>query len=249
MILQKNGIVQSTLFNDHDILHGVTTKQLGNMSYDRDQATQGRQAEKNLKIFLKQLGIGLEQQNLLILPVNHTSNVAMIKKPRKSGRMVIRNKSNFVIKLHEFDEEEGFDACICQDQNAFLAILPADCAPVMLYDKKTGTFALIHAGKSGIIAGIIMKTIFCLKNWCQTQPKNILCYIGPTICPDCYKPESKSFDLVAEITWQLINSGVMENNIKPSQFCTYHDQHLFYSNARSKANENEGRQIAIIGKK
>jgi copper oxidase (laccase) domain-containing protein len=238
-------IIKSELLKSQPIIHGVSTKYYGNMSYDRDQTGK---AEENLQKFLTRLHLNLDEISLLKLPVNNTSGVALVQSSRK-GRIILHEKSPEVKEIFKIGAKHGFDACISKDANTFLGILPADCAPVMLFDPMTEYYALIHAGAAGAREWIVAKTIFCLKNWCGVDPKNLLCYVGPTICPKCYNLEGQSYDIVNAIKSQLLFATVREENIEIDKHCTCEDKHLFFSNYRSKASKNEGRQIAIIGKK
>jgi multi-copper polyphenol oxidoreductase laccase len=243
MKILKNGIVQS---NSLSIIHGVSTKRLGNMSYDRDS---NKTAEANLKNFLTLLDLDLNRTSLIILPVNNTSNVVLLDQPKKKGRLPIKCSSSLIKSINRFDSNLGFDACISNANETVLAILPADCATVMLYDKKTGYYGLIHAGKAGIEAFIVLKTLISMQNWVKSKPEDILCYIGPNICKKCYTPQNKTFNLAKGIQQQLAIARVPGQNIVTSQFCTHHDEELFFSNWRAKASKREGRQIAIIGQK
>jgi len=243
MKIRKNGIVQS---NNLPIIHGVSTTKLGNMSFDRDD---NGSAEKNLRNFLALLNLDLNDTSLVILPVNNTSNVALLNQPKKKGRLLIKGSSSLIKSINRFDSNLGFDACISNAKETVLAILPADCASVMLYDKKTSYYGLIHAGKAGIEAFIVLKTLISMQNWVESKPENILCYIGPNICKKCYTPQNKTFNLAKGIQHQLAIARVPGQNIVTSQFCTQHDKELFFSNWRAKSSRREGRQIAIIGKK
>ncbi len=245
MTLQESGIIQSSLLLEAGIIHGISTKKQGNMSFDRDE----RHAPQNLQNFFNQLNLNLKQLSLIILPVQNSTNVALLNQPKKTGRLIIDEKSTLLKKYHKFDAKSGFDACISKAQNTFLAILPADCAAVMMYDLKSKYYALIHAGRASIEAGIILKTIFCLKLWLNIEPKNLLCYIGPNICARCYQINGKNFNISKEIIFRLKHSGVREENIETSKSCTAENKDLFFSNYRAKASKTEGRQIAIIGKK
>jgi len=238
-------IIQSELLKSQPIIHGISTKNYGNMSYDRDQKGE---AEENLQRFLLRLHLKLEDISLLKLPVNNTSNVALVQS-LKRGRIILHEKNPEVKNIFKMGLKHGFDACIGNTPNTFLGILPADCAPVMIFDPTTENYALIHAGAVGAQGWIVAKTIFCLKSWCNTKPKDLMCYIGPNICPKCYKIDGQSYDIAGAIRSQLIFATVRKENIEIDTHCTAEDEHLFFSNYRAKGSKAEGRQIAIIGRK
>ena len=61
-----------------------------------------------------------------------------------------------------------------------IAVLTADCAPILLYDKNKKMIAAIHAGWRGAYKDIIKKVIhFMIKKGCTS--KNITAAIGPCI--------------------------------------------------------------------
>jgi copper oxidase (laccase) domain-containing protein len=241
-------IIQGELLKSQPIIHGVSTKKYGNMYYDRDQKGE---AEENLQGFLARLHLKLEEISLFKLPVNNTSNVALVQLAKKKGRIVLHEKSPEVKEIFKIGGKHGFDACISKSPNTFLGILPADCAPVMLFDPHTEYYALIHAGAVGVQDLIVAKTIFCLKKWCRVIPQNLLCYVGPNICSKHYKIEGQSYDIASAIKGQLLLTQVKESQIEIDSHCTYEDEHLFFSHFRApqKDKDKEGRQIAIIGRK
>ncbi|MBH0085276.1 laccase domain-containing protein [Psychrobacter sp. SCQQ22] len=51
------------------------------------------------------------------------------------------------------------DAMVSQQQGIGLAIMTADCVPIVLYQPATGQIAAIHAGWQGLACGVIKKTV------------------------------------------------------------------------------------------
>jgi len=265
MTLKPAGIVQSNLLLGQAIIHGVSIKAGGNMSFDRDA---NGTAKANLKNFLAKLGLDLDEICLAIPQVNGSSNIALVKKQGNNGRIILTPDSPEIASLSLMPGNKGIDACLSASSKLFMAILHADCAPVMIFDLYNHYAGIIHVGVLGALNGITSSALNYLQKWCSIDPKFLLCYIGPCICPDCYDvttsvhwPEikkhltakqSSNFDLKQTIMDQLITAGVREKNIDVSQFCTCHDEHLFFSNHRAKTlaeKQNEGRNMAIIGLK
>ncbi len=67
-----------------------------------------------------------------------------------------------------------------------LAILTADCLPVLLCDEKGRIVAAVHAGWRGVYAGIIGKMVRELRALLPAG-RNILAWIGPGIGPCCFE--------------------------------------------------------------
>jgi YfiH family protein len=269
MAQMYSGIVHSELLLEAGIVHGTSTKELGNMSFDRSQ--KGR-APNNFKRFLIELGIDHQDSVILIPNVKHTANLAFVQPNTQKGRIILKPDSpevkSFSIGLHDLKSfipnyEQGIDAAISDSPNLYLAVLHADCAPVLIYDQENRQFALIHVGILGTLNGIVTNTIDFMAKHCQADPQKLLAYIGPSICGNCYKPETssywpqiktrldqeqlKTFEIKWAIFNQLIAAGLTKSHIEMSIFCTSKHHHLFFSNHRAPNRAEEGRNLTIIG--
>jgi len=241
----EDGVVKSELLLENGVIHGVSTKVQGNMSYDRDHH---HQAEKNINSFLTVLGLNLPDISLVKLPVRHSPNIAVIGKLEHKGRIVLKEDDPAISNMYQAKHQAGFDAGISKAKETFIGILPADCAPVMLFDPIKHYYALVHAGRAGVENGIIFKTIYVLKTLLKVSQTSLLCYIGPHICQSCYLSNKIGYcNLAKEIIGQLKMMCVTK--IEKTKFCTYHHADLFFSNARAKGSKDEGRHLAIIGRK
>ena len=91
------------------------------------------------------------------------------------------NKFVFIDKNYKFKKQKIKADAIITDLKKFpIAVLTADCTPVLLYDNKKNIIAAIHAGWKGAFKGIIKKVInFMLKKGCK--PNCITAAIGPCI--------------------------------------------------------------------
>ena len=95
------------------------------------------------------------------------------------------NKFVFIDKYSKYQKKERADAIITDIPKLPIAILTADCAPILIYDKKKKMIGAIHAGWKGAYKGIISKVInFMIKKGCEK--KNMLAVIGPCIAQKSY---------------------------------------------------------------
>ena len=109
------------------------------------------------------------------------------KKIKRSARDIFllnqihSNKFIFVNKNFKFDKKRiKADAIITDQLRLPIAILTADCVPILLYDQKKKIIAAIHAGWKGALRGIIKNVInFMFKKGCKKN--NIIAAIGPCI--------------------------------------------------------------------
>ena len=119
---------------------------------------------------------------------------SVIKKNLQIVRKNISKKAKNIFLLHQFHSNKFIyidekyrnkrkpeaDAVITNQKYLPIAVLTADCAPLLIYDSKMKIVAAIHAGWKGAYKGIIKKVIkFMIKKGCEV--KNITAAIGPTI--------------------------------------------------------------------
>jgi YfiH family protein len=263
------GLIRSELLFTAGITAGTSTKLIGSVSFDRDP----KKGPINFDNVLALLGIQQETSAICILPVRHTSVIADVAKKKDCGRIILKpdrqqkeirfcSVGDQVFAKNIPNYEMGMDAAVSKSVNLYLAILHADCAPIVLYDPKTRYFSLIHAGTIGALTDIVPATIRYLVNRCHVQAQNLRAYIGPSICPNCYNPKKSQhfqmlqsrmgtwqdyFDLKAILHTQLLSNGLLPENTEISQYCTACTPELFFSNHKAKDKTREGRQMTIVG--
>ena len=92
------------------------------------------------------------------------------------------------------------DAMVSRQQGLGLAIMTADCVPIVLYQPASGQIAAIHAGWQGLACGVIQATVHCF-----TQSGQIEAWIGVCISQD-------SYEVGAQVRNQLLK-GCTENKL------------------------------------
>ena len=65
-----------------------------------------------------------------------------------------------------------------------LAVLVADCTPVLLADPAAGVVAAAHAGRPGMTSGIVARTVAVMRGLGATS---ITAAVGPSVCGRCYE--------------------------------------------------------------
>tara|TARA_A100000164_G_scaffold137895_1_gene122524 strand:+ start:86 stop:853 length:768 start_codon:yes stop_codon:yes gene_type:complete len=179
------------------------------------------------------------------------------------------NKYVFLSKNSRFKNRSiKADAIISEKIKMPIAVLTADCAPILIYDKSRKIIAAVHAGWKGAYKGIVRKVIkFMLIKGCS--PKNMTVAIGPCISEKNYevkkqfrekflKKERQNiiffsvkknkiyFDLANYIKKQVKSNLI--KNIEIMNIDTFNKRNNFFSARRSlKLNHNDyGRNISII---
>lgn len=111
------------------------------------------------------------------------------------------------------------DALVSDADDLALAILVADCAPVLVLDATSSRFAVAHAGWRGLVAGVLAEVVAHFDD-----PSTLYAVVGPTISQRGYQvgPEvAEHFDdaadaLVAddEDRWRLDVAGVVVHQLR-----------------------------------
>jgi YfiH family protein len=96
------------------------------------------------------------------------------------------NKFIFIDETYDNKKKPKADAIITNRKNFPIAVLTADCAPILIYEDKMKMIAAIHAGWKGAFKGIIAKVIkFMIKKGCKLE--NITAVVGPSISQKNYE--------------------------------------------------------------
>jgi YfiH family protein len=89
------------------------------------------------------------------------------------------------------------DAIVTVRRGLALAVLTADCVPVLLADPVAGVAAAAHAGRPGMVEGVVpaaVRTMVAL----GAEPDRIVARTGPAVCGRCYEvPERMRAEVAA----------------------------------------------------
>jgi hypothetical protein len=178
------------------------------------------------------------------------------------------NKFQYISKNSKPNNTFEGDALVTDKRNMPIAVLTADCAPILIYDGKKKMIAAIHAGWRGVYKDIVKKVVkFMIKKDCS--PQNITAAIGPCISSNNYqiredfikkfikkdkkniiffkKTKNKNyFNLNKYIYFQLKSLNIKKIDVINKD--TFNSKNNFFSARRSIShNENDyGRNISII---
>ena len=205
--------------------------------------------KKNLKIVQRK--ISKKSKEIFLVKQIHSSKFIFLSKNAK-----VKNRSVYA------------DAIITEKKNFPIAILTADCVPLLLFDKKRKMIAAIHAGWNGAFRGVVDKVIkFMLGKGCNRN--DITVAVGPSIAQKSYnvkldfknkfiKKHKKNkiffknsnkliyFDLPNYVKSQLKLNKI--NKIDMINVDTYNKKNKFFSARRSLKlrHDDYGRNISII---
>lgn len=154
-------------------------------------------------------------------------------------------------------ELRGVDAAVTALPDRVLGVQSADCVPVLL--AAPGAVGVAHAGRAGVLAGVIPAVVSALRRLAGQGPLHAV--LGPAIGGCCYEvpaelreaAEARQPGIGARTTWgtpsldlpravhdQLVAAGV--SVLDGPAPCTYEDQACF-SHRREPAS---GRQLGLV---
>lgn len=133
------------------------------------------------------------------------------------------------------------DAIITNKRNTALGVFTADCVPVLIIDRSKQVIAAVHSGWKGTINDICANTISKMKSEYNIKPEDLIAYIGPHNRSCCYEIgkdvedlfmsnklykniniiEQGNLNLEKCIIAQMINEGVLMENIRTTEICTF----------------------------
>ncbi|MFT3757227.1 MAG: peptidoglycan editing factor PgeF [Pseudoxanthomonas sp.] len=164
--------------------------------------------------------------------------------------------------------EPEADASVTSDANVVLAILTADCLPVVFAAKDGSEVAAAHAGWRGLAAGVLENTIAAM----ATKPQDLLAWLGPAAGAQVYEIGQEVFDafvardsrahsafaptradhwrvdLYALAKLRLVDVGIASANIFGGGLCTISEPKRFYSHRRSTSDGSghTGRMATLV---
>lgn len=231
------------------IRHGFSTRVGGvspapydslNMSLTRDDNKAN--VYRNYRIFAE--AFGLDHGSFVLVNHEHGANVERVDKSFL-GRGLIREPLPFC------------DGIVTDDPAVTLVTLHADCSCVYLYDPERGAVGLAHAGWKGTLKRVAGRLAEKLVSEYGSRPEKLIGAIGPRICFDCFevgeeigeefarefdysgiakpgRPGKAYADIEAALLIQLLDAGLLPENLSSMGLCTFERADLFYSYRRDR---------------
>ncbi|MEV6397624.1 peptidoglycan editing factor PgeF [Streptomyces sp. NPDC051907] len=89
------------------------------------------------------------------------------------------------------------DAVVTARRGLALAVLTADCTPVLLVDPVASVVGAAHAGRPGMIAGVVPAVVEAMRAL-GAEPGRMIARTGPAVCGRCYEvPEQMRAEVAA----------------------------------------------------
>ncbi len=146
------------------------------------------------------------------------------------------------------------DAAVTSTAGTVLAILTADCLPVVLAARDGSEVAAAHAGWRGLADSVLEATLAAM----TTPAHFVVAWLGPAAGPDAYeigqdvfdafvspdpraaaafvptRPGHWRVDLYALARLRLVDAGIRAGNIHGGNSCTISDPRRFFSHRRDQ---------------
>jgi YfiH family protein len=158
------------------LIHGFSTRASGfsriyggrslNLGFTREDSP--RAVKQNRTAFLRQLGA--------------------VRKGRLWPLVTLRQVHSDLIHCVSEAPKPALtgDGVITRTPGLLLAILTADCLPVILVDTKRRAIGVFHAGWRGTVKRIVEKGVGEMQRWFGTRPRDLKAAIGPGVHGCCY---------------------------------------------------------------
>lgn len=234
------------------VKHGFTTREGGvsqgifsslNLSFTRGDEPSAV-AENFSRVAV---ALGTEYEKFVLSDQTHTVNVRKVTEA-DAGKGILRDR-----------DYTDVDGLITDVPGLTLSTFYADCVPLFFADPTQKAIGLSHSGWKGTVGRMGAHTVNALQKEFGSDPKDIVCAIGPSICCDCYEvsedvavqfeqefPEHVSdilrrkkngkflLDLWLANKIVLTEAGIRPENISVTDICTCCNPDILFSHRASK---------------
>ncbi|MFD7507284.1 peptidoglycan editing factor PgeF [Streptomyces sp. NPDC059850] len=126
--------------------------------------------------------LGLDPSSVVWMNQVHGRDVAVVEGPWTIG------------------EIPSVDAVVTSRRGLALAVLTADCTPVLLADPVAGVAGAAHAGRPGLVAGVVPAVVEAMTAQ-GADPARIVARTGPSVCGRCYEvPEAMRAEVAETVS-------------------------------------------------
>jgi polyphenol oxidase len=221
-----------------NLAHGISSKVFGSIKKNKSDIDR-----EGLATFAKSIGV--------------TGDIICMRQIHSGTVRIVQDTSDLRITQT--------DAMVTNNKNLPLAVLTADCLPLIFFDTKKNAIGVAHAGYKGLLNNVLENTILHFVSAFKSDPNDIIVGIGPSIEMDCYevsedrieefqkvfpkfeniyikRAEKFFLDLRSVAQQCLVKEGILKENIEVIDICTKCDQE-FYSYRRG---DYEQRFVSLI---
>ena len=209
-------------------LGGVSAPPFASLNVSYDTGDEAIKVRENLR----RVRAAANCSSLIYARQNHSSNIVVLRHYPLLEPQV----------LYPFRGKDGF---ITQLPDILMMIKVADCQAIFLYDPSNMVVSIIHAGWRGSVKNILGNAVRLMRTELHCDPREIIAGIGPSLGPCCsefrhwqqelppsfarFQSKQNHFDFWAISRYQLLEAGLLRENIEVARLCTKCHHEIFYS--------------------
>ncbi|MCR5155234.1 MAG: peptidoglycan editing factor PgeF [Butyrivibrio sp.] len=214
-----------------------------NLSYTRGDEKEA--VDENYRRVADALGHGKSLDDFVCTFQTHTTNIRVVTE---------EDRGKGPARLRDYTDIDGL---ITNVPGIILGSFHADCPPVYIIDPVHKAIGLVHSGWKGTVGRISGGAVSKMKECYGTEPEDLICAIGPSICGDCYEIGEDVAEKIREafsgkeleeggilepypqgkyrlylwnaIKMTLLAAGVKKENIIVTDICTRCNPELLFS--------------------
>ena len=153
---------------------------------------------KNFELAAAELGKTID--DVVVTKQMHTDRIVVVSEKPNGFGPILGN--------------EPVDGLLTQVPGVCLTGFYADCQLLLLYDSKTHSIGLIHAGWRGLQNQIITKGIERMGREFGTKPKDLTVAVSPSICRNCFETDDDVFQSLKQVYGERINDYIYKEEEK-----------------------------------
>ena len=249
---------------EQDIVHGfstrlggVSTKHWSTMNLSFSRGDDQKAVMENHRLFADV--VGYNREKLVFSDQVHLTKIYKVTS-QDAGKGIIKES-----------DIKGIDGLVTNEPGIPLITFYADCVPLFFYDPVKKVVGMAHSGWRGTVGKIGAEMIRFMEKEYDSQPKDIVCAIAPSICQKCYEVsedvavqflEVFGKDYGDELLYQkengkyqlnlhyaceqtLLDAGIKKENIDVTNLCTCCNPELFFSHRIT--GDKRGNLAGVIG--
>ncbi len=249
-LLEETGIVRHCFTTR---LGGVSEGIFSTMNLSFSRGDKKEAVEENYKRLAEALSV--EYDSFVCSNQTHTTNVIRVGKEDVEGCGVFCGAAQNTRE----EKYQDVDGMVTNEAGVTLITYYADCVPLYFADPVHHAIGLSHSGWRGTAARMGKATLEKMKQEFSTEPEDVICAIGPSICQNCYEVSEDVADVFQkefagrekEILvnkgegkylldlWKaneivLTDAGVAPSHLAVTEICTCCHPRLLFSHRASK---------------
>ncbi len=169
-ILEQTGMVEHCFTTR---LGGVSRGMFASLNLSFTRGDDRLAVEENFRRVSKVMNC--KNGDFVLSDQTHTTNVRRVGR-KDAGKGITRGRGYADV-----------DGLITDEPGLVLSTFYADCVPLYFVDVKKRAIGLSHSGWRGTVGRMGQATLAAMRREFGTQPEEVVCAIGPSICQDCYE--------------------------------------------------------------